>query len=270
MEKVGKRGKSWRCLCECGTEVVYSTSKLQGGYSSCGCQKYGEEVKKKLVLANLGKHHSDGSKLKMSISQTGRKHGPETIAKMSASQTGKHHSEETRKKISESRLALPKPTIQEIKARFEAKMTKNGPEHPTLGRCWQWLASNISGEYGQFRSNQFDSAYAHRTSYELYVGPITDDLLVLHKCDNPSCVNPEHLFLGTQADNVRDMDNKGRRVISDISGNHYAAKLTIEQVRQIRMMASTGTSVETLMNQFNMSNAGISRIISRESWKDAD
>jgi hypothetical protein len=77
--------------------------------------------------------------------------------------------------------------------------------------CWNWLASKKWDGYGQVK---FEGSMqtAHRTSWILHNGPVPEKLCVLHKCDNPGCVNPEHLFLGTQRDNVHDAIKKGRHV----------------------------------------------------------
>jgi hypothetical protein len=79
----------------------------------------------------------------------------------------------------------------------------------TSGECWEWTAGKFNTGYGQF---SVDGApqLAHRFSYEMHYGKISDGLHVLHTCDNPPCVNPEHLWLGTQADNNEDRDKKGR------------------------------------------------------------
>lgn len=96
--------------------------------------------------------------------------------------------------------------------RFWAKVNKNGPMHPVLQtQCWLWTAGLLDFGYGRFRSrvHSWDEG-AHRVSWALTYGPVPDGLDVLHKCDNPPCVNPEHLFLGTQRDNNLDRDAKGR------------------------------------------------------------
>ena len=110
-------------------------------------------------------------------------------------------------------------------ARFEAKITVN----PITG-CWEWTASQNPDGYGQFKLNGRREK-AHRVAHVLYIGEIPKGMCVLHRCDNPSCVNPEHLFLGTHADNVKDKVAKGRAAKGEKNGR---AKLTKEAVLHIR------------------------------------
>lgn len=91
--------------------------------------------------------------------------------------------------------------------RFWAKTI---PE-PNTG-CWLWMGSTWGGGYGQVRINR-RTRFAHRVAWEVSNGPIPNGLFVLHRCDNPPCVNPAHLFLGTHQDNMDDMMRKGRKVV---------------------------------------------------------
>lgn len=151
-----------------------------------------------------------------------------------------------------------KGTIQE---RFEAKFTKSDG-------CWEWNAGKGGHGYGVFviiGKNQ----YAHRVAYQLYVGEIPASLYVCHHCDNPGCVNPAHLFLGTHNDNMRDCKNKGRGIgkSSGASGEkHRSAKLTNAQVIEIISLHSEGARNVDLAKEFGVTQPTISKIVCGHNW----
>ena len=114
--------------------------------------------------------------------------------------------------------------------RFWSKVSKGGPDE-----CWNWLAWCDSGGYGSISTtNGYTSA--HRVSWELHKGPIPKGMHVLHSCDNPPCINPLHLFLGTQMDNMKDCIAKGRMPRGEDKVN---AKLTEQNVLEIRVSNET-------------------------------
>ena len=76
--------------------------------------------------------------------------------------------------------------------------------------CWNWTAGRFERGYGAFAYGRKRPGYAHRFSYELHCGPVPDGMVVMHKCDNKKCVNPDHLQVGTQKENINDSVNKGR------------------------------------------------------------
>jgi hypothetical protein len=76
--------------------------------------------------------------------------------------------------------------------------------------CWEWQGSRYPTGYGKFRPSGPKQGYAHRFAYEFWHGPIPEGMLVMHSCDNPPCVNPQHLSVGTYSDNAQDRENKGR------------------------------------------------------------
>lgn len=98
-------------------------------------------------------------------------------------------------------------------ARFWERVNKDGPlpADPTLGPCWDWTGATFSNGYGHVVRGGVN-LLTHRVAWEKENGPIPDGLLVLHKCDRPSCLRVSHLFLGTHADNNDDMMSKGRHV----------------------------------------------------------
>ena len=159
--------------------------------------------------------------------------------------------------------------------RFEQRYI---PE-PNTG-CWLWTGYVDKDGYGIFctgskQSKTQRNIKAHRLAFELFCGPIPDEKLVCHKCDNPSCVNPEHLFTGTPADNVADMVRKGRRRDGgkahpgDKNGN---AKLTASDVAFIRKAHIANSrkgpnSTSFLASKFGVGSSAIQRIAFERSWK---
>lgn len=129
--------------------------------------------------------------------------------------------------------------------------------------CWNWKGSKHRQGYGnvRFRKSTF---LAHRLSWIIFKGEIEDNLKVCHSCDNPSCVNPEHLFLGTQKDNVRDAISKNR-MIKNIPRTRRC-KLNYEQVLAIRDLHQKGYTRKELQNEYEVSQTCIAKIITNKSW----
>jgi hypothetical protein len=150
--------------------------------------------------------------------------------------------------------------------RFWAKVTIPAD---VLSGCWEYSSLTTNG-YGQFgyggRHPNRAVKLAHRVAFGLVRGPVPDDMHVCHHCDNRACVNPSHLFLGTDLDNVRDMDAKGRRVNTPTRGAaNTHAKLTDEKVREIRRRYPSETQA-ALAREFGVSAPTISSIIRRKMW----
>ena len=109
---------------------------------------------------------------------------------------------------------------------------------------------------------------AHRASWIETNGQIPDGLNVCHKCDVPQCINPEHLFLGTQKENVLDMWNKGRHPRINLGGEkNRASKITLEQVREIRFMLSQKIKQRVIAEKFNISQVAVSDIKRKKRWQ---
>lgn len=130
--------------------------------------------------------------------------------------------------------------------------------------CWLWTAARKENGYGVLGLNNGPTFYAHRVSYELFIGEIKDALCVCHHCDNPACVNPRHLFLGTAKENTLDRINKGRT----FNGmRHPGALLTDDDVHLIRKLYPLGgVSYTQLSLQFGVTRKSIANIIARKSW----
>jgi hypothetical protein len=159
--------------------------------------------------------------------------------------------------------------IGDPSASFWSKVDKNGPEHPIHGKCWIWVGGLVGGMgYGGFRSLG-KPFIAHRYSWEIHFGDIPDDLWVLHKCDNPPCVNPDHLFLGDCASNTADKVSKGRQAIQVGEDNPFSI-LTEEQVIEIRRIYKGKCKVNganALALKFGVSYSTIKAVVYGKNWK---
>lgn len=138
--------------------------------------------------------------------------------------------------------------------------------HVAKADCWEWSGSRWPGGYGIMRLGD-RRLQAHRFSWELHRGPIPTGLCVCHRCDNPPCVNPAHLFLGTHLENVLDSSRKGRRHTSrNVGERNGGAKLTADQVHAIRAAAGRITQIA---RSFGVSSRAIRDIRAGRKWISA-
>ena len=148
--------------------------------------------------------------------------------------------------------------------------------------CWLWTGSKDKKGYGQWhirRGNERGKFRAHRMAYFLAYGIDPGSLFVCHTCDQPACVNPKHLWCGTNTDNMRDCVSKGRKKwnanhtyrknpeLIDCGEKIWSARLTGADVIEVRRLRATGWLLRELAAKFGTSEAHISRIILRKTWK---
>lgn len=143
--------------------------------------------------------------------------------------------------------------------RFESKVDRSGD-------CHLWMGSKNPEGYGNFHANgKLDKA--HRYAYRLANGDFDTALYVCHTCDNPSCVNPDHLFLGTQTKNMHDMMSKGRQHLT-VGVQNGRAKLNDDAVRQIRTLHKSGDmTTRELAKEFGMGQTSIAEIVANKTWR---
>lgn len=144
-----------------------------------------------------------------------------------------------------------------LKERFEAKFVKD-----PVTECWNWQGCRDKNGYSYIRVNH-RTVRAYRVSWELYKGKIPDGMHICHHCDNPSCVNPDHLFLGNNYDNIQDCINKGR---NNIGERNARAKLSRGQIAIIRFMLKAAISQSDIAKLFSISQSNVSRINTRNIW----
>ncbi len=159
-----------------------------------------------------------------------------------------------------------------LKDRFELHVVRKD------GGCWNWAGSVTEKGYGRF-STPGQVLAAHRVAYEIYIRPIPDGLCVCHHCDNPACVNTDHLFLGTNGDNVQDSVLKMRRATGDKNASrlypervprgeeHSYSKMTNEAVKQLRLRYATGgIPLRKLSTEYGIHINTARAIVNRKTW----
>jgi len=131
--------------------------------------------------------------------------------------------------------------------------------------CWEWSGSRNDQGYGICGSGR---RYAHRVAWERAHGPIPDDMCVLHRCDNPPCVRPDHLFLGTRADNMHDMWSKarGKAPTPLVGEQHPMARLSDHDVRVIKDRLATGESQTSVARSFGVHLSTVHLIAKGKTW----
>lgn len=148
---------------------------------------------------------------------------------------------------------------QALHVRFWSKVEQRD------GACWPWLSWRNARGYGKFMLNG-RSQTAHRVAYELTHGPIPIGLCVMHSCDNPPCCNPQHLRLGTHAENMRDRDQKGRIGYRPRGTKNPRARLTDPEVLTIRARHANGESVRALSRTLGFGRNTIRNVVHRLTW----
>lgn len=164
-----------------------------------------------------------------------------------------------------------KTTEANIRERFWSKVDKSGD-------CWLWTGARLGNGYGRL-TDHGRLRLAHRIAYELTKGAIPSGMIVCHRCDNPSCVRPDHLFLGTYADNSQDMVQKGRALVGDRNpahrnpenqarGEHNGnALLTFEQVQEVRNLKAQGMINREIAARLGISKSTVGQIVRGETWR---
>lgn len=163
-----------------------------------------------------------------------------------------------------SRACVNKSRIVHPSIRFWKMVLKTGkaPSHiPEIGQCWSWLGDTDNYGYGHIFVDG-KMMKAHRFSWIIHFGAIPRIFHVCHHCDNPPCVRPEHLFLGTDMDNMRDCIEKGRYVAPP---RHYGTRMNRETVDAVKKLRKEGASYETIHKSLGISRTAAWNLIVRFS-----
>ena len=170
---------------------------------------------------------------------------------------GFKHSEASRAKMLARQRARARPLVDRFHSRIE---------FDTNGGCWLWTGSIFTKTgYGNISFNS-QTISTHRLSWEIYKGPIPDGLCICHHCDVRACVNPDHLFLGTHADNMHDKDRKGRGNYQFGEGNHVS-KLKATDIPVILERLGRGDTCIKISADYGVTDCAINAIRRGKSWR---
>ena len=232
---------------ECGK--VFSVNKSnKRHYARKFCS--GRCAKTNNGKSNLGRRHTEEWKANLSLRNSGDKNPF----------YGKKHTAENVKKFSESRMGISMRPVLFGQAKILANINITG------SGCWEWNKARKGDDkdYGGLKIKG-KCWFAHRYSYAVFIGEIPFGLFVCHSCDNRICVNPAHLFVGTQEDNMKDMANKHRGTVGEKA---FHSKLTANKVMEIRFAASRGNMYHREMAKvFGVSTSTITNIVNENYWK---
>lgn len=150
-----------------------------------------------------------------------------------------------------------------------ARRLANGLDEAVDGECWNWARTTNNYGYGTLTVNG-KTVFAHRLAYELGVGEVPEGMHVLHSCDNPRCINPSHLSVGTRSQNMKECSERGRARIPkqiNLGEVNGASKLTEGDVVAIRGLLSKGLSQREIAARFKVSQQTISHIKNDKKWR---
>lgn len=153
-----------------------------------------------------------------------------------------------------------KYTKKERIAKFWSRVQIKG-----LLDCWEWTGAKEPRDYGHTQGTRGENTRAHRLSWELTYGVIADDMYVCHKCDNPPCCNPVHLYLGTPKENAQDRDRRKRRRPPKGIDNGRA-KLKESDIKEIRSLIAQGITQTVIAKKYGICRGGVSKIKLGKSW----
>ena len=146
---------------------------------------------------------------------------------------------------------------------MQSRIMRDSIPVPEAG-CWLWERAICTGGYGQLRVDGV-ATKAHRASWLAFRGEIPEGMFACHRCDTPSCVNPDHLFIGSALDNARDRDKKGR-ANSCKGAKHGRSKLNVGQVVEIRRRYMAGEKQKDLAAEFGVGRPQLHRIVKNQRW----
>lgn len=158
-----------------------------------------------------------------------------------------------------------------LRSRFYNRINVDGATQPhcsDLGNCWEWTGTLDPRGYGYLAitsSHKTWHGFAHRLSWLFHHGEDPAQSGVLHKCDNPKCVRPDHLFLGSQDDNMKDMASKGR---SRKPPEDWIGKLPDSQIIEMRRVNESGVSIREITRRFGTPYATLHSILNRKTYRN--
>ena len=242
----------WVCMCSCGTEKAISGKHLRSGrVVSCGCKKKEQRVSEADQKARRTAYAKSNVDAARAAGRKYREANIEVVREKARAQQAEY-----RKTNASLGVLDAVRSVDDFWSRVDI-----GAEDS----CWNWLGAKTARGYGLYAPMPGVLLRAHRVAYGLHNGGVDDGMFVCHKCDNPSCSNPNHLFLGTPKDNIDDMIQKGRNVVMLGEANPMS-KLSREAVRRMFQDRRTNSAIAS---EYGVSSSLVSLIRRRRVWRNA-
>lgn len=268
------RALAWVCRCDCGRERAFRTGDLKGKRppTHCGCQNRKPVIRPCKMCGAAFEVKKSDPKVYCTLAcyRASRPQRLQAECKL-CGRPFSYQPSESQKTTAGRRQYCGRSCSREAKKQTEPLAVRFWRHVEKTDGCWVWNGGSSGSGYGAILRDDKTIGRAHRIAWELTRGPIPSKLFVCHHCDNPACVRPDHLFLGTAKDNAQDRENKGRGHIGSVWPATADGKLNAGIVWALRLIGRHKlATLGEMSKRFRLSRGAIQRAVSGKTWKHVE